>query len=123
MRDGCSRRVLSYAFSDSLQYREARSTYYDWAGRADTLTATTARRQMLTEAVRSVFEEYRQTYGCRRIAHVVNTERILVAVGTSREGFDAPIECQGVAFGLLSFGQCGPGGPRLDGPATDGMPA
>lgn len=60
-----------------------RSTFYDWAGRADTVTATAARRAALTEAVTAVFEEYRQTYGCRRIAHVLNTERgIPVSVGT-----------------------------------------
>ena len=60
-----------------------RSTYYDWVARADTLTATAARRAALTEAVTAVFEEYRQTYGCRRIAHVLNTERgIAVSVGT-----------------------------------------
>jgi len=60
-----------------------RSTFYAWAARADTLTATAARRQMLTEAVTAVFEEFRQTYGCRRIAHVLNTERATpVSVGT-----------------------------------------
>lgn len=60
-----------------------RSTYYDWAGRADTVTATAARRAAVAEAVESVFDEYRQTYGCRRIAHVLNTERgIPVSVGT-----------------------------------------
>ena len=60
-----------------------RSTYYEWAGRADTVTATAARRAALAEAVESVFDEYRQTYGCRRIAHVLNTERgMSVSVGT-----------------------------------------
>ena len=60
-----------------------RSTYYEWAGRADTVTATAARRAALAEAVESVFDEYRQTYGCRRIAHVLNTERgMAVSVGT-----------------------------------------
>ena len=60
-----------------------RSTFYAWAARADTLTTTAARRQVLSEAVSAVFAEYRQTYGCRRIAHVLNTERgIPVAVGT-----------------------------------------
>mgnify|MGYP003809724163 FL=1 len=60
-----------------------RSTFYAWAARADTLTATAARRQMLTEAVTAVFEEFRQTYGCRRIPHVLNTERATpVSVGT-----------------------------------------
>jgi transposase InsO family protein len=60
-----------------------RSTFYDWAGRADTVTATAARRAAVAEAVESVFEEYRQTYGCRRIAHVLNTERGMpVSVGT-----------------------------------------
>ncbi len=61
----------------------SRSTFYDWAARADTVTATAARRADLTQAVTSVFTEYRQTYGCRRIAHVLNTERgIPVSVGT-----------------------------------------
>jgi transposase InsO family protein len=60
-----------------------RSSYYDWAGRAGTLTATAARRAAVAEQVRTVFEEYRQTYGCRRIARVLNTERGMpVAVGT-----------------------------------------
>ena len=60
-----------------------RSTYYDWAGQADTVTATAARRAAVAEAVESVFDEYRQTYGCRRIAHVLNTERGMpVSVGT-----------------------------------------
>lgn len=60
-----------------------RSTYYAWAGRADTVTETAARRAMLTQAVIEVFAEFRQTYGCRRIAHVLNTERgIAVSVGT-----------------------------------------
>jgi transposase InsO family protein len=60
-----------------------RSSYYDWGGRADTQTATAARRDTLAKAVESVFDEYRQTYGCRRIAHVLNTERgIPVSVGT-----------------------------------------
>ena len=60
-----------------------RSTYYDWAGRADTVTATAARRAALADAITEVFQEYRQTYGCRRIAHVLNTQRgIPVAVGT-----------------------------------------
>jgi putative transposase len=51
----------------------SRSTYYQWAGRAGA-TATAARRAAVTERVIEVFHDKRQTYGCRRIAWVLNNE-------------------------------------------------
>ena len=50
----------------------ARSSYYEWVDRIGVITTTAARRADLTEAVIAVFEEFRQTYGCRRIAFVLN---------------------------------------------------
>ena len=46
----------------------ARSTFYDWRRQVQTVTATAARRAELAGLVADVFEEFRQTYGCRRIA-------------------------------------------------------
>lgn len=51
----------------------SRSAYYQWAGRAGQ-TAAAARRASVTRLVVQVFNDKRQTYGCRRIAHVLNTE-------------------------------------------------
>ena len=50
----------------------ARSSYYEWVDRIGVITTTAARRADRTEAVKAVFEEFRQTYGCRRIAFVLN---------------------------------------------------
>jgi transposase InsO family protein len=60
----------------------ARSTYYAWTRRAG-CSATAARRAELTRLVGEVFDEYRGTYGCRRIARVLNADRgVPVSVGT-----------------------------------------
>ncbi len=58
-----------------------RSSYYDWAARAGTLSATAARRAELGERVKAVFDEYRQTYGCRRIARELNAAGVACSVG------------------------------------------
>ena len=50
-----------------------RSSFYDWSARAQ-ITATAARRAQITDLVVAVFDQKRHTYGCRRIAHVLNTE-------------------------------------------------
>ena len=44
----------------------ARSSYYAWRGRTETPTA--ARRRELAERIRNIFEDSRQTFGCRRVA-------------------------------------------------------
>lgn len=62
--------------------RLPRSSYYAWVNRA-AVSATAARRAALTELVREVFDQHRGTYGCRRIAWVLNTERgVPVSIGT-----------------------------------------
>ena len=58
-----------------------RSSYYDWVAGAGTLSATAARRAELAERVKAVFEEYRQTYGCRRIARELNAAGVSCSVG------------------------------------------
>ena len=58
-----------------------RSSYYDWVARAGTLSATAARRAELGVKVKAVFEEYRQTYGCRRIARELNAAGVSCSVG------------------------------------------
>ena len=47
-----------------------RSSFYEWRGRV--VTATAARRGELAVLVGKAFEEFRQAYGCRRIARVLN---------------------------------------------------
>jgi transposase InsO family protein len=60
----------------------ARSSYYAWTTRA-AISATAARRAELTELVVAVFVDKRRTYGCRRIAWVLNAEMgVPVSVGT-----------------------------------------
>lgn len=59
----------------------ARSTYYDWTHTCDQVTATAARRADLAGRVGDVFDEYRQTYGCRRVALVLNRRGIPCSVG------------------------------------------
>jgi transposase InsO family protein len=60
----------------------ARSSYYAWTTRAQ-VSATAARRAELTARVVTLFDEYNSTYGCRRIAWVLNAERgVPVSVGT-----------------------------------------
>ena len=51
----------------------ARSSYYAWTTRA-ALSATAARRAELTRLVVKVFEDFKATYGCRRVAWVLNSE-------------------------------------------------
>ncbi len=57
----------------------ARSTYYAWRDRAETPTA--ARRRELAEHVKRVFDQARQTFGCRRVAAQLNREGHECSVG------------------------------------------
>ncbi len=57
----------------------ARSSFYAWRGRIE--TATQARRRQLAEHVRRVFNDSRQTSGCRRVAAALNREGIECSVG------------------------------------------
>ena len=56
-----------------------RSSFYEWRSRA--LTATAVRRAELAVLVGEVFTEFRQTYGCRRIARELNARGIACSVG------------------------------------------
>jgi len=58
-----------------------RSSFYDWRRQAATLTATAARRAELASVVNAVFVEFRQTYGCRRIARELNARGTACSVG------------------------------------------
>lgn len=57
----------------------ARSTYYAWRHRAETPTAK--RRRELAEQIKRVFDDSRQTFGCRRIAAALNREGHECSVG------------------------------------------
>jgi putative transposase len=57
----------------------ARSSFYAWRDRTETPTA--ARRRRLAEHVARVFDESRQTYGCRRIAAALNRDGHECSVG------------------------------------------
>ena len=57
----------------------ARSTYYAWRGRTETPTA--ARRRELAERITNIFEDSRQTFGCRRIAARLNRDGHECSVG------------------------------------------
>jgi putative transposase len=59
--------------------RVARSSFYQWRSRA--VTATAIRRVELAVLVEEVFEEFRQTYGCRRIARELNARGVARSVG------------------------------------------
>lgn len=59
----------------------ARSTFYEWRRRVDTVTATAARRAELAIEVGQVFTEFKETYGCRRIAQVLNNRGHACSVG------------------------------------------
>ncbi len=61
----------------------SRSTYYAWADRVGTVSATAARRARLAEQVRVCFEASRQTYGCRRITAELNRSGVPCSVGLS----------------------------------------
>jgi putative transposase len=56
-----------------------RSSFYAWGNRAE--TATQARRRELAAQVRRVFDDSRQTFGCRRIAAQLNREGHECSVG------------------------------------------
>ena len=58
-----------------------RSSYYDWVNRIGVITATAARRAALAEQVEAAFQEFRQVYGCRRIAFVLNSREIECSIG------------------------------------------
>jgi putative transposase len=56
-----------------------RSSFYAWRNRAE--TATQARRRALAAHVQRVFDDSRQTFGCRRIAAQLNREGHEASVG------------------------------------------
>lgn len=58
-----------------------RSSFYAWRERARSETATAGRRRVLAEQVQRVFDEQRQTAGCRRIAAQLNDEGHPCSVG------------------------------------------
>jgi len=58
-----------------------RSSFYDWRIRSQTVTATVQRRAGLGGLVKVVFDEFRQTYGCRRIARELNDRGHACSVG------------------------------------------
>jgi putative transposase len=58
-----------------------RASFYEWRRRVGTETATQARRRELAEQVRRVFNEQRQTAGCRRVAAQLNDEGHPCSVG------------------------------------------
>jgi len=56
-----------------------KSSFYHWRHRA--VSATAARRGELAGLVAQVFTEFRQTYGCRRIARELNARGVACSVG------------------------------------------
>ncbi|WP_442914024.1 IS3 family transposase [Kribbella sp. NBC_00359] len=58
-----------------------RSSYYAWRARATCPTATGARRRALAAQVRRVFDQARQTFGCRRVTAQLNREGVECSVG------------------------------------------
>src|SRR3954463_1679159 len=62
-----------------------RSSFYDWRERAQTVTPTVQRRERLRHEIARVFEASRGTYGCRRIAAVLNRQGIPCSVGLVAE--------------------------------------
>ncbi len=60
-----------------------RSSFYEWRRQVDheTATAAAARRRLLAEQVQRVFDQQRQTAGCRRIAAQLNDEGHRCSVG------------------------------------------
>ncbi len=56
-----------------------RSSFYGWRGRS--ASATAVRRAELAQLVQAVFGEFRQTYGCRRIARELNSRGHACSVG------------------------------------------
>ena len=59
--------------------RVSRSTFYAWRDRAE--SATPARRRDLAALVPRVFDDSRQTYGCRRVTAALNREGNGCSVG------------------------------------------
>jgi transposase InsO family protein len=57
----------------------ARSSYYAWCRRVE--TPTRARRRELAEQIRRIFDDSRQTFGCRRIARQLNRDGHECSVG------------------------------------------
>jgi transposase InsO family protein len=57
----------------------ARSSYYEWRGRTE--TPTESRRRELAGLIRRVFDDSRQTFGCRRVAAQLNREGHECSVG------------------------------------------
>lgn len=57
----------------------ARSSFYAWRSHVD--SAAALRRVELAEHVKQVFHEFRQVYGCRRIARVLNARGHACSVG------------------------------------------
>lgn len=58
-----------------------RSSFYEWRRQATRETATQARRRRLAVEVKRVFDDQRQTAGCRRIAAQLNDEGHRCSVG------------------------------------------
>ena len=58
-----------------------RSSFYDWRRQAATMTATAVRRAELAGLVKELFDDFRQTYGCRRIARELNKRGVACSVG------------------------------------------
>lgn len=65
--------------------RVPRSTFYDWRRQVQTVTATAARRAELAGLVAEVFDGFRQTYGCRRIARELNARGVACSVGLAAD--------------------------------------
>src|SRR5690625_2733415 len=63
------------------QLNVARSSFYAWRARADTVTATQARRDALKPEIQRVFTFLRGAGGCRRVAAQLNKEGIVCSVG------------------------------------------
>lgn len=58
-----------------------RSSFYDWRRQAANETGTAARRRLLAVEIAQVFDEQRQTAGCRRIAAILNDRGHPCSVG------------------------------------------
>lgn len=61
--------------------RVPRSSFYEWRRQASSMTATVARRAELAGLVKDVFDEFRATYGCRRITRELNARGVACSVG------------------------------------------
>src|SRR5690625_7244070 len=59
-----------------------RSSFYAWRTRVGTLTYSAARREELKERIKAIYQKYKGTYGCRRIAAELNGENCEVSVGS-----------------------------------------